>query len=123
MMEVIEDLPENIVGIASHGKITHEDYEHVLIPAVEDKLKDHEKVKLLFHMGSFEGMELVAMWDDMRFGVQHWSDFSHMALVSDEDWVKNMTSYFSWMVPGEIKMFDSGQIGKARAWLAEGEFK
>ena len=93
-MEVIQDLPEDVVGIAAKGKITHGDYQKVVIPAIENKLKAHKKIKMLFIMGDFEGMELQALWDDTAFGLKHWSDFTHLALVTDEEWIKNMTAFF-----------------------------
>ena len=35
MLSLIEDLPAGVVGIEAGGKVTAEDYEQVLIPAVE----------------------------------------------------------------------------------------
>ena len=39
MLKLIEDLPVNVLGVTAEGKITGEDYEKVLIPALEEKLK------------------------------------------------------------------------------------
>ena len=118
MMELIEDLPADTVGIASRGKITQEDYERVIIPAVEKRLKTHDKIKLLYVMEQFDGMELAAMWEDTTFGIKHWTDFSHLALVTDVDWVRHMTAFFAWMIPAEVKMFPDGEVEAARLWLA-----
>lgn len=118
MMELIKDLPDDVVGIAARGKITAEDYEHVVIPSIEKKLKEHDKIKLLFVMSHFDGMELAALWEDATFGLKHWTDFSHLALVTDEEWTKNMTAFFAWMVPAEVRVFTVGEEEAARAWLA-----
>lgn len=117
MMEVIEDLPEDVVGIAARGKITAEDYEQVVIPAIEAKLKTHDKIKLLFHMGQFEGMEIAAMWEDARFGLAHWTDFTHLALVSDDSWVRNMAAFFAWMIPAEVRLYSAAEADDARLWI------
>jgi hypothetical protein len=35
VLRLIEDLPEGIVGVEARGTVTAEDYERVLVPAVE----------------------------------------------------------------------------------------
>lgn len=117
-MEIIKDLPDGVVGIAAKGKITHEDYIHNVIPAVEKGLEHHEKINFLFHISDFDSMELAVMWDDTKFGLSHWTDFSKIALVTDEIWVKNMTAFFAWMIPAEVRVFSLDEADQARAWLA-----
>jgi hypothetical protein len=43
MMELISDLPDNVLGIIGSGTITGEDYDMVLIPAMKDKLQRHRR--------------------------------------------------------------------------------
>jgi len=35
MLKLIQDLPPHVLGIEAAGKVTHEDYRKVLIPAAE----------------------------------------------------------------------------------------
>jgi hypothetical protein len=35
MLTLIADLPKDVVGVEAHGKVTADDYERVLIPAVD----------------------------------------------------------------------------------------
>ena len=37
---------------------------------------------------SFEGWELMAMWDDAKFGLQHRNDLGKVAVVGGPTWVK-----------------------------------
>ena len=50
MLEPMPDLPGNVAGFTARGKVTGEDYEKVLIPIIEEKLKDHSKIRLLYHL-------------------------------------------------------------------------
>ncbi|MFP4314258.1 MAG: STAS/SEC14 domain-containing protein [Alphaproteobacteria bacterium] len=118
MMEIIEDLPDGVVGIATKGKITHEDYQNVVIPGIEKALETHDKVSVMFILEDLPGMEMAALWDDTKFGLQHWRDFKRMALVTDLDWVRNMTAFFAWMIPAEVKMFALDQEQEARNWVS-----
>ena len=62
MIEVIPDLPDHVIGIAAKGKVTGADYESVIIPLVEERLKTHPKINLLYHIGSeFTGMDAEAV--------------------------------------------------------------
>ncbi len=118
MMEIIEDLPEGTVGIVMRGKITAEEYEHVVIPAFKAKFETHEKLNALCVIEDFEGAELAALWDDACFGIKHWFGFKRMALVTDVDGVKNATAFFAWMIPAEVRVFSLHEMDQARAWLA-----
>jgi len=121
MMEVIEDLPAGVVGIAAKGKLTHEDYTHTVIPAIEKALEHHHKVSVLFHLPEFEGAEMAALWDDTAFGLKHWSDFKRIALVTDEEGARSAMAFFAWMIPAEVKVFPTHDMDHAREWLAIGD--
>ena len=46
MIEIIEDLPDNVVGILAKGEVTRKDYLDVLIPAIDAALKRNAKLRL-----------------------------------------------------------------------------
>ena len=43
MMELMQGLLDNVLGIIGSGTITGNDYDTVLIPAMKDKLQRHKK--------------------------------------------------------------------------------
>ena len=67
MLKIINDLPPNVLGVSAEGKITRKDYETILIPAVEEKLKTHKKIPRLYDMGKdYTGFDFSAMIDDAK---------------------------------------------------------
>ena len=40
MIEIINELPENVVGFRATGKVTKDDYEKILMPAVDAQAKE-----------------------------------------------------------------------------------
>ena len=36
MIRILEDLPKNVLGVEASGKVTDDDYEQVLIPALRE---------------------------------------------------------------------------------------
>lgn len=115
--KIIEDLPNDVLGVRSFGHITHDDYAKVLIPAAEKKLADHGKIKILFIMEEYEGMDLSAMWDDTKFGLKHWSGFTHIAIVSDYQWLQSLTAVFAPLVPAEVRIYSLARLDEATEWI------
>ena len=72
MIELLKDFPGNVIALAAAGQVTRDDYEKVVIPAVERTLAKHEKVRLYYQIGSdFSGFDPGAMWADTKVGMGH----------------------------------------------------
>jgi SpoIIAA-like len=68
MLELIDGLPGNIVGIAASGRVTMRDCQDVLLPAIKKSRKRHDKIRLYYELNSrFPG----AAWDDLDLGLEH----------------------------------------------------
>ena len=125
MLEPISGLPDNALGFTAKGNVTSEDYETVLIPAVEKKLKSHEKVRLLYHLGDeFEGFEAGAMWDDAKVGLAHITNWEKIAIVTDVNWIKKAGRIFGFAietmsVSGHVKVFKNAELDQAKEWIGE----
>ncbi len=120
MIEVMTDLPSNVIGLAAKGKVTGEDYESVVIPTIEGRLKEHDKLRLLYHCGpEMSGFDVAAMWDDTKVGMQHVLDFEKAAVVTDTPWIKGAMKTFGFLVPGHIRVFDESDLDQAKAWVCE----
>lgn len=122
MIERLAGMPEGTIGFRFSGEITRTDYDHVLIPALEEVFASGE-VRCLCQLGpDFEGYEAGAVWEDLKtgakFGVGHLSAWKRVALVTDVDWVRHMTTLFGWMTPGEMKLFPLDELEQAKSWVA-----
>ena len=120
MFKEIEGLPDNVLGIELVGKITQNDYKDFLIPKAEKLITEKGQAKVICVIGpEWDGYDLSAMWEDTKFGLIHWSEFSALALVTDHEWIKGMTAMFTPFFPGEVKMFRSDQLEEAKGWISE----
>lgn len=118
MMTLLQNFPENVIAVAGKGKVSAEDYQKVLIPAVEKALQSHKKVRFLYDLGAeFSGMELGAMWQDFSFGVGHFNQWERVAVVTDNEWIKHAVHAFSFMMPCPIQVFSNAEFGAARTWI------
>ena len=83
MFKFIEGLPHGVMAIAAVGRVTHEDYHNRLVPKAEAMMAKGP-IGMLYVIGKeFTGFELEALWDDSAFGIKHWHDFRHIAVVTD----------------------------------------
>jgi len=118
MFKQIEGLPENVLGIEVSGKLTHEDYVDGMLLLCDEMLEKHKPLKMMLVIArDFGGMELSAMWDDMSYGIRHWNDLSHIAFVTDEGWIRNMTALFKPFFPGEVKFYGLDEVEQAKDWI------
>ncbi len=120
MLEVMPESTGKILWLRASGKLTDEDYREVFIPRLEAVIKEWGKVRLLFHLDpDFAGWELGAMWDDLKLGLKHRSDFEKMALVGAPAWADALTKLFAHFMPGEVRTFLREHLAEAWIWLQE----
>lgn len=121
MLEIIGGFPEGVVAVAATGRVMARDYDAVLIPALEEAFRRHGKARLYYELGrEFSGIDAPAAWKDFRIGVEHFSHWGRMAVVTDVDWIRLAMNAFGFLMPGELRVFPTGQAAEARAWIAAG---
>lgn len=115
---LIQGLPSDVIGIDARGLITAKDYDDVLLPLIQSKLKEHDELKLIFVAGSyFDGYSGGAMWDDAKLGLMYLRSFSKLALVSDVDWLRKGAKLFSPLMPADVMVFDLAELDDAKKWI------
>ena len=120
-MVELDKIPDsNVVIITAKGKITNDDYEDAIVPAIEDTLKEYDKMRFLYVLGedynSFEGD---AMWDDTKVGMKHLTHFEKIGVVTDEKWIRRSIKAFGFLMPGEVKLFHNEDLAEAKTWIIE----
>lgn len=117
MIKVIEDMPVGTIGLEASGTVTDDDYRDVLEPVVEAAL-ERGKVRLMYVVDEHSSYSLGAIWADTKVGFRDLTGWERVAIVTDIDWLEHAVKAFGWMVPGEVKVFDSDDVSDAKAWLA-----
>ena len=119
MIELEQPVNSNVIMITAKGKITDDDYKESIVPAVEAKLKEYDKIRFLYVLGEeYDGFEGEAMWDDTKVGLKHITDYEKIGLVTDEKWIRGSVKAFGFLMPGEVKLFHDNQLDEAKAWIS-----
>jgi hypothetical protein len=120
MLKIMNDLPGNVLGVSAEGKIPGTDYETVLIPAIEEKLKKNKKIRMLYHLGNnFTGFDLNAMMDDAKIGMKHLSAWDRIALVSDHELMNTFAKFFGYLLSCELRIFKNAELEEAKKWITD----
>jgi hypothetical protein len=114
MIQIIDGLPDNVVGIIAKGRVTNSDCDKVLKPAMESTLKRHDKVRLYYEIGCrFPG----AAWEDLRIGIEHIPQWERVAVVTDVGWVRHTVNALRFLISSDVRVFTSFQAPEGRAWI------
>jgi hypothetical protein len=114
MIDLIDGLPRNVVGIAVRGRVTKEECGQTLAPAIEKSLRWRDTVRLYYELGSrFPG----SGWDDLDIGFEHAARCERIAIVTDIAWVRLTVKAIRFLIPGEIRVFATEEAAEARLWI------
>jgi hypothetical protein len=115
MIQIIDGLPDNVVGIIAKGRVTNNDCDQILKPAMESTLKRHDKVRLYYEIGCrFPG----AAWENLRVGVERIPQWERVAIVTDVGWVRHTVNALRFLIPGEVRVFTSNEAYEGCAWIS-----
>jgi hypothetical protein len=118
MVEILSGLPANTVGFKLSGKLHDEDYKK-FVPLVDAEIAKDGKVRVLAQFHDFQGWDLHALWDDIKFATTHCTKIDRIALVGDKTWEKWMAKVCKPFTMAKIRYFGASEIEAARAWLGE----
>jgi hypothetical protein len=115
MLELIKELPDNVIGIVARGRVTNEECDDVLRPAMEKSLRRHSKVRLYYEVGSrFPG----AGWDDLDVAIDHLPQWERIAVVTDTGWVRHTVNALRFLIASDIRVFTTDKAEEGLAWIA-----
>lgn len=115
----IQQYPDsNILRTKAINSLNQDDYDRIL-PVAEDLLRTHGKLRWYFEMEGFEGWTPTAAWTDLKFGIQHASDFEKIAMVGDKQWEKWLTQLMKPFTSAEVRFFPTAEKDAAWTWIQQ----
>jgi len=114
---ILRETPEqNIIEVELSGKISKEDYER-LAPELERLIQRYGKIRVLVIMRDFHGWRMGALWQDIKFDLQHFKHFEKIAFAGEKKWQEWMSNICLPFTTGEIRYFRRDRLNEAREWL------
>jgi len=117
MIQIIS-ASDNIVAFRAMGEVTKEDYQNVVVPAVEKLVKQINEINFLLVLDTdVENFTAGAWMEDALLGLKNFGKWNRAAIVSDSESVINFTDKFSYIAPGEFRGFKKEDFNKALNWV------
>ena len=119
MIRLLRDMPAGVLGLEAVDDVEKEDYENVILPAVEKAIAENGKVRLVYVLGhEFDDYEGGAVWEDLKLGAKHPTAFERIAVVTDARWARPAMKVFSVLWPGKARAFPLDERAAAVTWAA-----
>ena len=84
-------------------------------------IEEHKTVRILEVIETMGTVPISRIWDDVRFGISHLGNISHVAVVAHAKWIEILTKVFGPLTKAKVQYFDKSEIEKAREWLRTAE--
>jgi len=112
------DTTDNVVAFRALAEVTKEDFQSVVVPAVEKLVKNIDEINFLLVLDTDIGNFTAGAWlQDAMLGLKNLGKWNRAAIVTDSDQIITFTDGFSYVVPGEFKGFKKLDFNKALNWV------
>jgi hypothetical protein len=120
MIEVLTNVPHTVAAFRATGTVTRHDYEKVVVPHTEDKLRQTGEINFLLLVDTDLDKFTFGAWlQDALLGIKHLTKWRRAAILTDNQSAITFTDKFSLVAPGEFKGFQKGEFGEAVKWVAD----
>jgi len=86
---------------------------------LEGTISAHGKIRVLIELQSHPHEDMSALWEDIKFDFQHFSDIERLALVGGSDMEKWATRTFGVLTFTDCRCFEADKLDVAWEWLIE----
>lgn len=113
------DTPPHVTGVRAVGKVDKDEYESILLPALEKAIKQYGKLNYIMVLEtSLANFSAGAMLEDIKAGLKHYTKWNKIAIVTDQKPIEIITDFVSILIPGEARGFPLSSVELAKAWVA-----
>jgi hypothetical protein len=116
MLELQEEADGKILVANLSGKLTKEDF-RIFPPKAEQLINHHGKIRVLCRMHDFQGWELGALWEDIKFDLKHFADIERLAIVGHHKWGVGMATFCKPFTNAKVRHFDLRDSRLAEEWI------
>jgi hypothetical protein len=115
MIEILES-PKYLVAMKVFGKLTADDVK-AAYNAVEDALKDHERISFFAEIEDSVGITVDGLLKDLTEGISHFgkmSKYYRAAVVTDKGWIATMARFEGLVFSSiDVRVFEPKERAKA----------
>jgi hypothetical protein len=105
-----------VLEVNLHGKLSRRDFDKI-VPETERLIRKFKKIRILVTLHDFEGWDVGAMWDEIKWEAKHFNDVDRIAIVGDCRWHKRMVGLCNAFTTGDVRYFPLDELDAAYQWV------
>jgi len=119
MIEFHQIDQSNIIEFTIDGEMTKDDFD-AAAEKLDGMMNEFGKIRIIEIIKGIGKVEPSAIWADLKWEPRHINNWSHIAVVGDQKWIRWMKP-LAIFVPAKIKLFHLDELEAARAWIQEAD--
>jgi len=120
MLTEITGLPDSIFGVRATGEVDSKDLKNVLLPGLQRTAERFNEIRYLLVLETAVKNFTAGAWiQDAKAGLENFTKWKKIAVVSPEKGVQWFTDAFTFVTPGSAKGFGPDEIEEAKTWLTQ----
>lgn len=118
-IQIGEESGGEILVVGLIGTLVKDDYPP-LIGTFRRLVAAHGKLRVLLDMSQFHGWDAGALWEEVKFDLQHFNEMERFAVVGEKRWQHAIADFAKLVLPAATRYFDVTEVAQARVWIAQG---
>ena len=121
MIKQLLDAPDNVAAFTANGEVSAGDFETIILPVCRQKAEQYGELNYLLQLQNDTPNFTIGAWfNDMVLGLQNLTKWNRAAIVTDKQFIHDITAVFSKVMPGEFKGYNHDELSNALQWCAGG---
>lgn len=117
MITILNDAPENVAAFTASGNISLSDFENIIVPHVEKKMKRYNELNYLLYLNKDLQRTDVDIWlSHSLLKLNKISLCNRAAIISDDFGLQKVTALHT----NKFKIFSSNNVYDAMYWCNNG---
>ncbi|HEY3899401.1 MAG TPA: STAS/SEC14 domain-containing protein [Chthoniobacter sp.] len=105
-----------VLEVDLHGRLTRRDFQE-FVPETEKLIARYGKIRLVVMLHNFEGWDLGAMWEEIKWEAKHFNHVERIVILGDERWHQTMATLCRPFTTAAIRYFHLGELEEAYTWV------
>jgi hypothetical protein len=120
MVELLEDFPPHVAAYKASGSVSKEEYRQVVMERVNKVAAQYGVINFLVRLEtSMDNYSIGAFMNYIKISFQHFSKWNRMAIVTDEQWLRQAYRVLGYLVHGEIRCYPLNEYDTAKQWVSQ----
>jgi hypothetical protein len=105
-----------VLEVNLHGKLARRDFD-LIAPETERLIEKYGKIRILVTLHDFDGWDLGAAWEEIKWEAKHFNHVDRIAIVGDEQWHRHMAGLCSSFTTARVRYFTLDALDAAYQWV------